>query len=140
MTEREAKLYRSSISNVVSNLSDEEALNNIVLFLPWAVDKQYYGPKSNENDPQQSRVKYNDKLYKCLISHKSQSDWTPDISISLWYEIPDPALEWPEWEQPIGAGTGYPLGAKVSHNNKHWINVGKDDNEYEPGVWGWEEQ
>lgn len=30
-----------------------------------------------------------------------------------------------------------PLGAKVSHNEKHWIST-YDNNTWEPGVFGWE--
>lgn len=47
--------------------------------------------------------------------------------------------EWPDWVQPTGSHDAYPLGAKVSHNDKHWISsVGA--NGWEPGVYGWDEQ
>ena len=32
----------------------------------------------------------------------------------------------------------YPLGAKVSHNEKHWTST-VENNVWEPGVYGWEE-
>ena len=60
------------------------------------------------------------------------------MSASLWKEIGDPAAEWPEWSQPIGAVDAYALGDKVSHNDKHWIST-CDSNVWEPGVYGWEE-
>ena len=51
----------------------------------------------------------------------------------------DPAEEWPEWSQPIGAHDAYAAGDKVSHNSKHWVsNV--NANVWEPGVYGWDEQ
>jgi len=137
MTPTEARRFRSQLDSVIVTLDDDEALEVPELFPVWATGRAYYGP--NDSVHPQSRVQYGDYLYKCLQSHTSQDDYTPDIAVSLWYKIDNPTEEWPEWRQPIGAGTGYALGAKVSHNGKHWINVGKDDNEYEPGVWGWDE-
>ena len=43
-----------------------------------------------------------------------------------------------EWKQPTGAHDAYPVGAKVSYNNKHWINTAPA-NIYAPGVYGWDE-
>lgn len=78
------------------------------------------------------------KLYRCLQAHTSQPDWTPDVAVSLWVCISDPAEEWPAWSQPVGAHDAYANGAKVSHKNKHWIST-CDANVWEPGVYGWEE-
>lgn len=81
---------------------------------------------------------YQDKLYKCLQAHTSQEDWTPDTTPALWKEAGNPADEWPEWSQPIGAVDAYMKGDKVSYNDKHWIsNV--DNNTWTPGVYGWDE-
>lgn len=81
---------------------------------------------------------YQDKLYKCLQAHTSQEDWTPDTTPALWKEAGNPADEWPEWSQPIGAVDAYMKGDKVSYNDKHWIsNV--DNNTWAPGVYGWDE-
>lgn len=81
---------------------------------------------------------YNDKFYRCLQAHASQADWTPDAAVSLWVRIADPAEEWPEWIQPTGAHDAYIVGAKVSHNGKHWTSD-VDGNVWEPGVYGWTE-
>ena len=137
MTLTEARQFRSQLDSVIATLDDEAAIDVPSLFPMWVVGRAYYGP----NDPShpQSRIQYEGLLYKCLQSHTSQAGWEPDVAVSLWYQIDNPAEEWPEWKQPIGAGTGYPLGAKVSYQGKHWINVGKDDNEYPPDVWGWDE-
>ena len=78
------------------------------------------------------------KLYKCIQAHKSQSDWTPDVAVSLWSTASDPAIEFPEWSQPLGAHDAYQTGDKVSHNGKHWISTA-DNNVWEPGVYGWNE-
>lgn len=78
------------------------------------------------------------KLYKCVQAHRSQSDWTPDVTPALWAKAGDPAEEWPEWSQPIGAQDAYMNGDKVSHNEKHWVST-VDNNVWEPGIYGWEE-
>lgn len=78
------------------------------------------------------------KLYKCVQAHTSQTDWTPDVSASLWAVAGDPAEEWPAWSQPIGAHDAYGTGDKVSHNGKHYTSA-TDGNVWEPGVYGWDE-
>lgn len=82
--------------------------------------------------------RYGEKLYRCLTAHTSQSTWQPDVSPSLWVRIDDPAVEWPEWVQPTGATDAYAVGAKVSHDGKHWVSDA-DNNVWEPGVYGWTE-
>lgn len=84
------------------------------------------------------RYQHNGTLYKCVQAHTSQADWTPDTASSLWSKTSDPAEEWPEWSQPVGAHDAYSKGAKVSHKEKHWIST-VDSNVWEPGVYGWEE-
>lgn len=79
---------------------------------------------------------YQDKLYKCLQAHISQEDWTPDNTPALWKEAGNPADEWPQWSQPIGAVDAYMKGDKVSYEGKHWISD-VDSNVWAPGVYGW---
>ena len=125
-----ARKFRKFIEEMSKNATDEEALDNIVAFPKWKVDTDYVAQKD--------RVRYDGLLYRCEQSHKSQSDYTPDVAHSLWTRIDDPAEEWPEWRQPTGSTDKYAYGAKVSHNGKHWIsNV--PDNVWEPGVYGWVE-
>ena len=82
--------------------------------------------------------RYGNDLYRCLQSHTSQPDWTPDAAVSLWTKIADPVEEWPAWSQPVGAHDAYNAGDQVSHNGKHWISDA-DGNVWEPGVYGWTE-
>ena len=82
--------------------------------------------------------RYGEKLYRCVQAHTSQSDWTPDKTASLWACTADPAEEWPDWSQPIGAHDAYSNGDKVTHNGRHWTSTA-DGNVWEPGVYGWEE-
>lgn len=81
---------------------------------------------------------YEGVLYKCIQDHTSQADLTPPAAVSLWTKTSDPAEEWPEWSQPVGAHDAYELGAQVSHNGKHWTSD-VADNVWEPGVYGWTE-
>lgn len=112
-------------------LNDEQAVSASFLFSEW-------DPNGVSYTAEVSKVSYDGLLYKCLQDHVSQQSWNPKDAVSLWVRIDDPAEEWPEWRQPTGAHDAYKLGAKVSHNEKHWIsNV--DNNVWEPGVYGWDE-
>ena len=124
-----ARFLRAMIEQLSANLDDETALEAVELFPKWKTDKEY-----NVDD----RVSYEGTLYKCLTAHTSQATWTPNASPSLWVRVDNPAEEFPEWIQPVGATDAYAIGAKVSHNNKHWISD-YDNNVWEPGVYGWSE-
>lgn len=124
-----ALILRKLIEKSSASLSDTDAINGVELFPHWATDTDYAVG---------DRVSYNGTLYKCLTAHASQSTWTPDVSPSLWVRVDDPSQEFPEWVQPLGSTDAYPLGAKVSHNGKHWVST-IDANVYEPGVYGWNE-
>ena len=122
---------KKNIHLAVKSLSDDDAIKTVDLFPIWEADKDYI-----KND----RVRWNEFLYKLVPdTHHSQSDWTPDIVPAIWVRIDEPGEEYPEWRQPQGAHDAYEAGAKVSHNNKHWINIHGDGNVWEPGVYGWKE-
>ena len=120
ITRELARKFRKFIEQMSENATDEEALDNILAFPKWEVGKDYVTDE---------RIRYEDVLYKVLQNHTSQEDWTPDIAVSLYVEVS--IEEWPEWKQPQGAHDAYELGAKVSHNEKHWISL-IDANVYEP--------
>lgn len=82
--------------------------------------------------------RYKGVLYKCVQAHNSTANYTPDTAVSLWSKTSDPAEEWPEWSQPVGAHDAYSIDAKVSHNGKHWTSD-VANNVWEPGVYGWTE-
>ena len=127
MRPSEARQFRSKLNGLIDVLDDEDALDNTVLFPEWAVGMAYSAD---------DRIQYKGLLYKCVQGHTSQADWTPDITPALWTRVS--VDEWPEWIQPTGAQDAYRLGAKVSHNDKHWTSD-IDYNTYEPGVYGWTE-
>lgn len=128
MIER-ARFLRKIIEGLSTNMTDENALEAKELFPSWEDGREYFVG---------DRVRYDDVLYKCLIGHTSQPDWTPDNSVSLWARvlIPDPEVI-PEWVQPESTNP-YMKGDKVTHNGKTWVCT-IDNNVWEPGVYGWEE-
>lgn len=128
-TKRQAEKYRALMNKAANSLDDSDAAYAPMLFERWEEGVLYVVG---------ARVCYGDKLYKVLIEHTSQSDWTPDVSPSLFAEvlIPDPTVI-PEWVQPSSTNP-YMMGDKVRHNGKIWISIA-DYNVWEPGVYGWDE-
>ena len=103
-------------------LPDAVTLTLPEIYDEWNPDSMaYIGKDTATEDKPASIVRRNGFLYRCLQSHTSQENWTPENSPSLWVLIDDPAIEWPEWKQPTGAHDAYDLNAKVSHNGKRWI-------------------
>lgn len=127
-SEGEAKELRATLEAASASIPDEEAIDGgIWMFPKW---------KANVNYAVGDRVQYEGNLYKCIQTHTSQVDWTPDVAVSLFVNVADPTEEWPEWVQPTGAHDAYNAGDKVSHNGSHWIsNVSA--NVWQPGVYGW---
>ena len=138
ITRERARLLRRLIEKAVISLEDELALQAVELFPHWNGESHTYY-NGNDGEHPQDKVSYNNVLYKCLTNHESQSSWTPDVSPSLWVRMDNPAIEWPEWVQPLGSTDAYHYGDKVSHNEKHWTSTFEGDNVWEPGVFGWDE-
>ena len=109
------------------DIDEVTAAEHTDLFAPWAVDTEYAVGQIREDEGE---------LYKCVQAHRSQADWRPALVPALWKKIGDPAEEWPEWSQPIGAHDAYAKGDKVTHQGKHWVSD-CDGNVWEPGVYGW---
>lgn len=130
-----AERFRRQINELLEKQTDAEALNNIELFEPWEAGKDYQAGKRlrYEKDGEMYLYKVRDGM-----GHRSQADWTPDITPALYQRLDDPSIEYPEWIPPTGAHDAYPMGAKASHNGKRWESE-IDANVYEPGVYGWKE-
>lgn len=118
-------MHKAAIS-----LNDEDALSAVELFPAWKTDTAY---------ALDERIRYGEKLYKCVQAHTSQESWTPDITPALWAEVS--VDEWPEWKQPTGAQDAYNKGNKVTFEGKHYISL-MDGNIWSPAVYpqAWEEQ
>lgn len=120
ITREQAKKLRAFLEQMSANATDEQALDNILAYPKWAVGKEY---------TKDERVRYEDVLYKVLQNHTSQSDWTPDVAVSLYVEVS--IEEWSEWKQPQGAHDAYNKGDRCSHLGRHWVSL-IDANVYEP--------
>lgn len=112
--------FRQFIEEMATSVDDETALEHPEAFPMWDVGISY---KVDD------RVRYDEVLYKVLQAHISQSDWTPDVAVSLFVRVS--VEEWPEWVQPTGAQDAYNIGDRVSHNDKHWESL-IDANVWEP--------
>ena len=124
-----ARQLRPIIEKAAESLPDEDALEAVELFPVWATDTAYTADE---------RVSYADKLYRCVQSHTSQAEWTPDATPALWTEVAKPG-EIPVWKQPTGAQDAYMIGDKVHYPTKDdpvYIST-VDNNVWSPGVYGW---
>lgn len=124
-----AQKLRPLIEKAAISLSDEDAIEAVNLFPNWANNKAY---------TKDERVKYNDILYKCLISHTAQVNWTPDNSPSLWAKvlIPDENVI-SEWEQPDSTNA-YSVGDHVMFEGEEYESL-IDGNVWSPSAYpsGW---
>ena len=114
------------------SVDDVTAGEHADMFSPWESDIAYAIGNIR---------RYTDgKLYRCIQAHTSQEDWTPDTAVSLWTCTSDPAEEWPEWSQPVGAHDAYMNGDKVTFEGKHYQST-IDSNVWSPTAYpaGWTE-
>ena len=137
-TAEEAALALSKLQ--FTSLPDKAAYQFRALADEWIAGATYYGPNDASGFPQ-SRVRYLGKLYKCLQTHVSQSDWTPTDAPSLWAEIlpgqegNEPEEGYAEWVQPDSTN-GYDKGDKVLHDGHLWESSFDGANVWEPGAVG----
>lgn len=83
-------------------------------------------------------ISYNNKIYKVLQDHTSQTTWTPDTAVSLYVERPDPRIEYADLIQPTGAHDVYMQGDKVTYNGEKYKSL-IDNNAWSPDAYpqGW---
>jgi hypothetical protein len=122
----QARKIRADMNAVTATLTDEQGLELIALFEPWALKAYAVG----------DRVRHGDKLYKCVQAHTAQDNWTPDATPALW--TPISVEEYPLWVQPTGAQDAYMTGDKVTFEGKRYISV-IDNNTWSPTAYpqGW---
>ena len=89
----------------------EPLADAVALTIPYAYPKWEAGTAYEIGD----RIRYGDVLYKCLSAHTAQSDWTPDVSVSLWARVL--ADEIRDWERPESTNP-YMKGDKVRFEGK----------------------
>ena len=105
MKREHAYKLRELLHKASASLSDTDALDGIELFPLWAAGEEYI---------LDVRVRYDEKLYKCVQAHTSQGGWEPPNVPALWTEVAKPG-EIPVWRQPTGAQDAYMTGDKVHY-------------------------
>lgn len=119
---------KEALDELLPILTDEQAEIVTNMYPDWTIDISYTIGE---------RVKYEDKLYRCVQSHTSQEGWEPATTSALWTRTAK-ENEILDWIQPTGTQDAYNKNDKVKHNGSTWIsNV--DANVWEPGVYGWDE-
>lgn len=128
--------FRKAVQLFAASLDDEKALEVATIYDEWQAGKAYtvgefvrYGENST-GDPQ---------LYRVVQAHTSQSDWTPDITASLYDAIGLGEGGYPIWSQPTGAHDAYNTGDIVDYKGVLYISL-IDGNTYSPEAYpaGWE--
>ena len=81
MKRSEAIKLRRIIEKASTSLTDDDALEAKELFPAYQIDHDY-----NAGD----RFSYEDELYKVRQAHRSQADWIPSETPSLYAEVGQP--------------------------------------------------
>jgi hypothetical protein len=83
--------------------------------------------------------KYEDKLYKIIQDHTSQTDWLPLNTPTLYDPLVITESGYEEWKKPTGAHNAYNKGKIVVYNGKLYKSL-IDGNVYSPDEYpsGWE--
>lgn len=130
-----ARQLRLVIEQVAENLKDDEAIENVELFSAWSGDGVEYEVGK--------RVRYGEenKLYKVLQAHTSQSDWTPTDAPSLFAEVlaGQEGTDIGEWVQPDSTNP-YMTDDRVIFNGVVYESL-IDNNVWSPSVYpaGWKQ-
>lgn len=123
-----ARAVRAAMDAAGRLLTDEQALEAAAIYPAWDGEAAY------EKD---DRVRYGERLYRCLQAHQAQAGWTPEAAVSLWAKVlTSETGEALPWEQPESTNP-YMKGDRVTHGGKTWVST-VDNNVWEPGVYGWE--
>lgn len=90
MVVHDGTIYSCNVQNIASGAT----VPGISLWSPVNIPQQPIQPKTSEINWEVGidylngkMILYNGYVYKCINSHKSQSDWTPDITPSLWFKM-----------------------------------------------------
>ena len=128
-TIEEAEQLRTELNNLISTMTDEEAVERPILFPNWKVGITYSVG---------TRVRYGGRIFKVLQTHTSQEDWTPSRAPSLFAEVLTSEDDEPqEWVQPSSTNP-YLTGDKVIYNGLIYESL-IDNNVWAPDAYpaGW---
>ena len=110
----QADAIRDAIVETSVHLSDEtaQALPASV-FKRWEADTNYVAGEI---------VSFEDVTYRVVQTHKSQSNWLPDLTQALYssFKLVDDGSgnQYQEWKQPSGGHDAYNIGDKVMYNGQ----------------------
>lgn len=136
-----AEQLRRALQMFAQTLTDDEAMEVATVYPAWVSGNAYktkdfctFGV-NGVGDPQ---------LYRCVQSHTSQSDWTPDKVPALWVAIGLAPDDVPIWSRPTGAHDAYNIGDRVHYpdaNSPVYVSL-INGNVYSPEEYpaGWEEE
>ena len=133
-----AEQFRYTLQLFARTLDEDTVLQIATIFDPWKPNGHAYEVgeyclygENEVGDPQ---------LYVCLLAHTSQSDWTPDVSSSLFKAVGITEEGYPEWSQPVGTSDAYMTGDIVSYEGTLYISL-IDNNVWSPVAYpaGWDE-
>lgn len=130
ISREKAHMLRGLIEKASAFLSDEDAAEALELFPLWEAGVDYEADQ---------RIRWKDKLYRCVQAHTSQHGWEPPAAPALWTEVAKPG-EIPVWRQPTGAQDAYGKGDLVHYPAKDdpvYVSL-YDNNTWEPSQFGWE--
>lgn len=128
MTRREARNFLNSLVKLRESATDKQATDAPGVYPEW---------KENVVYEEDERLLYDNILYKVIVEHTSQTDWTPDVSPSLFAKVLIPNENViPEWEQPDSTNP-YMIGDEVTYNGVVWLSI-VNNNVWKPGEYGWE--
>lgn len=130
ITRQQMQKIIDALTRMRDAATDEQALDAVALYPAWRDGTAYTAD---------TRIRYGDKLYRCVQAHTSQADWIPSSTPALWTEVAAPG-EIPVWRQPTGAQDAYNKGDKVHYPDADgavYVSI-VDNNVWEPGVYGWE--
>lgn len=137
-----AEQLKYAVQLYANTLDEDSAMEIATVYPAWNGDGHKYAINEycvygiNEvGDPQ---------LYRCLQAHTSQSDWTPDVSVSLFKAVGISGDGIPVWSQPVGTEDAYMKGDKVHYPDAEGDVYESliDYNVYSPEAYpaGWEKQ
>lgn len=127
----QAKAIRNSINTVTANLTDEQAVEVMELYMPWVVGEAVAVGDMRRDEG---------KLYRCLQAHTTQAEWKPALVPALWVEIA-PAGEYREIKDNMLSTEAFALGEIGWYKNKDDLYKSLiDNNVYTPDSYpaGWE--
>lgn len=114
-----------AVKRLRETADDETAIDAVFAFPEW---------KPSTAFAVDERIRFGEKLYRCIQAHTSQDGWEPPNTPALWAEVS--IDKYPAWVQPNGAADAYHIGDTVSYGGKHWVSTA-DNNVWTPGVYGW---